>query len=71
MKVGEIAEAIAKLAPDQLARFRWWFTAFEAGENDEAFVTKASFVTNAAYFQRKTFLHNLYTSALILIRGPT
>ena len=27
----EIAEAIAKLPPDQLARFRRWFAAFEAG----------------------------------------
>ena len=31
MKVEEIAEAVAKLPPDQLARFRRWFTAFEAG----------------------------------------
>jgi hypothetical protein len=31
MKVQEIAEAIAKLPPDQLARFRRWFTAFEPG----------------------------------------
>jgi hypothetical protein len=30
MKVEEIAEAIAKLPPDQLARFHRWFTAFEA-----------------------------------------
>jgi hypothetical protein len=30
MKVEEIAEAVAKLPPDQLARFRRWFTAFEA-----------------------------------------
>jgi len=29
MKVEEIAEAVAKLPPDQLARFRRWFTAFE------------------------------------------
>jgi len=34
MKVEEIAEAIAKLPPDQLARFRRWFTAFEAGRTD-------------------------------------
>jgi hypothetical protein len=26
MKVEEIAEAVAKLPPDQLARFRRWFT---------------------------------------------
>jgi hypothetical protein len=34
MKVEEIAEAIAKLPPDQLARFRRWFTAFEADRGD-------------------------------------
>jgi hypothetical protein len=34
MKVEEIAEAVAKLPPDQLARFRRWFTAFEAGRTD-------------------------------------
>ena len=31
MKVEEIAEAIARLPPDQLTRFRRWFAAFEAG----------------------------------------
>jgi hypothetical protein len=31
MKVEEIAEAVAELPPDQLARFRRWFIAFEAG----------------------------------------
>jgi hypothetical protein len=36
MKVEEIAEAIAKLPPDELARFRRWFTAFEAGRPDHA-----------------------------------
>ena len=34
MKVEEIVKAIAKLPPDQLARFRRWFTAFEAGRTD-------------------------------------
>jgi hypothetical protein len=34
MKVEEIAEAVAKLPPDQLARLRLWFTAFEAGHAD-------------------------------------
>ena len=34
MKVEDIAEAIAKLPPDQLARFRHWFAAFEAGRTD-------------------------------------
>ena len=36
MKVEEIAEAITKLSPDQFARFRRWFTAFEAGRTDHA-----------------------------------
>ena len=36
MKVEEIAEAIAKLPPDQFVRFRRWFTAFEAGRADHA-----------------------------------
>ena len=36
MKVEEIAEAIAKLPPDELARFRRWFTAFEAGHVNHA-----------------------------------
>jgi hypothetical protein len=36
MKVEEIPEAIAKLPPDQLARFRRWLTAFEAGRTDHA-----------------------------------
>jgi hypothetical protein len=31
MKVEEIAEAVVKLPPEELARFRRWFTAFEAG----------------------------------------
>ena len=36
MKVEEIAEAVVKLPPDQLARFRRWFTAFEAGRTNHA-----------------------------------
>ncbi len=36
MKVEEIAEAVAKLPPDQLARFRRWFTEFEAGRTGRA-----------------------------------
>ena len=36
MKVEEIAEAVAKLPPDQLARFRRWFSAFEAGHTNQA-----------------------------------
>jgi hypothetical protein len=36
MKVGEIAEAIAKLPQDQLTASRRWFNAFEAGRADHA-----------------------------------
>src|SRR5580700_10289342 len=36
MKVEDIAEAVARLPPDELARFRRWFTAFEAGRTDHA-----------------------------------
>jgi hypothetical protein len=36
MKVEDIAEAVAKLPPDELARFRRWFAAFEAGRSDHA-----------------------------------
>ena len=36
MKVEEIAEAVANLPPDQLVRFRRWFTAFEAGRTNHA-----------------------------------
>jgi len=36
MKVEEIAEAVANLPPDQLARFRRWFAAFEAGRSNHA-----------------------------------
>ena len=36
MKVEEIAGLVAKLPPDQLARFRRWFTAFDAGRSDHA-----------------------------------
>jgi hypothetical protein len=36
MKIEEIAEAVANLPPDQLARFRRWFTAFEAGRTNHA-----------------------------------
>jgi hypothetical protein len=34
MKVEKIAEAVAKLSPDEFARFRRWFAAFEAGRTD-------------------------------------
>jgi hypothetical protein len=34
MKVEEIADAVANLPPEELARFRRWFAAFEAGRAD-------------------------------------
>ena len=36
MKVEEIAEAIAKLPPEELARFRRWFAAYESGRANHA-----------------------------------
>jgi len=36
MKVEEIAEAVAKLPPEEIARFRRWFTAFDAGRANHA-----------------------------------
>ena len=36
MKVEEIAEAVVNLPPDELARFRRWFTAFEASRTGDA-----------------------------------
>ena len=36
MKVVEIAEAVSKLPSDELARFRRWFAAFEAGRANHA-----------------------------------
>ena len=36
MKVEEIAEAVTRLPQDELARFRRWFAAFEAGRSDHA-----------------------------------
>ena len=36
MKVEEIAEAVAKLPPEELARFRRWFAAFESGRTNHA-----------------------------------
>ncbi len=36
MKVEDIAEAVSKLPPDELARFRRWFAAFEAGHANHA-----------------------------------
>ena len=36
MKVEEIAEAVSKLPPDELTRFRRWFAAFESGRSNHA-----------------------------------
>jgi hypothetical protein len=36
MNVEEIAEAVSKLTPEELARFRRWFAAFESGRSDHA-----------------------------------
>jgi hypothetical protein len=38
----EIAEAVAKLPPDQLARFRRWFAPFEAGRSNHELDSTAS-----------------------------
>ena len=54
MKVEEIAEAIAKLPPDQFARFRRWFTAFEAGRTDHA-EELGSTATKVARFAGRAF----------------
>jgi hypothetical protein len=58
MKVEEIAEVIAKLPPDQLARFRRWFTAFEAGRADhiqelDSAATKLGRLAGRAYADLK------------------
>jgi hypothetical protein len=58
MKVEEIAEAVAKLPPDQLARFRRWFTAFEANRPDhdkelDSAATKLGRFTGRAFAELK------------------
>jgi hypothetical protein len=58
MKVEEIAEAVAKLPPEQLARFRRWFTAFEAGrtnhvEEFESASTKLGRLAGRAFAELK------------------
>ena len=58
MKVEEIAEAVAKLPPDQLARFRSWFTAFEAGRTNhtaelDSTATKLGRLAGRAFAQLK------------------
>jgi hypothetical protein len=54
MNVEEIAEAVAKLPPDQLARFRRWFTAFEAGRTDHG-EELASAATKLGRFAGRAF----------------
>jgi hypothetical protein len=54
MKVEEIAEAVAKLSPDQLARFRRWFIAFEAGRTNHAEELDSS-ATKLGRFAGRTF----------------
>jgi hypothetical protein len=54
MRVEEIAEAIARLPPDQLARFRRWFTAFEAGRADHAEVLESTAI-KLGRFAGRTF----------------
>lgn len=34
MSIDELEKAVAKLPPDELARFRVWFEAFDAGRFD-------------------------------------
>jgi hypothetical protein len=41
MTVGEIEKAIADLPPDQLAKFRAWFEAFDAERFDQSFERNA------------------------------
>jgi hypothetical protein len=58
MKVEEIAEAVAKLPPDEFARFRRWFTAFEAGgaghsEEPESAATKFGRLAGRAFAELK------------------
>ena len=54
MKVEEIAEAVAKLPPDQFARFRRWFTAFEAGRPDHSDELKST-ATKLGRFAGRAF----------------
>jgi hypothetical protein len=58
MKVEEIAEAVAKLPPDQLDRFRRWFIAFEAGRTNhtaelDSTATKLGRLAGRAFAQLK------------------
>jgi hypothetical protein len=54
MKVEEIAEAIAKLPPEQFARFRKWFMAYEAGRADHKHELDST-ATKIGRFAGRTF----------------
>ena len=59
MKVEEIAEAVANLPPDQLARFRRWFTGLEAGRTNhveelDSAATKLGRLAGRAFAELKT-----------------
>jgi hypothetical protein len=49
MKVEEIAEAVGKLPPEQLARFRRWFAAFEAKRTNHAEELDAATISESDY----------------------
>lgn len=42
MTIEDLEKAVAKLAPDQLAKFRDWFEAFDAARFDEKIERDAS-----------------------------
>jgi hypothetical protein len=54
MKVEEIAEAVSKLPPDELTRFRRWFAAFEAGHANHAEVLDST-ATKLGRFAGRAF----------------
>jgi len=67
------AEAVAKLPPDQLARFRRWFTAFEAGRTDHAeeldsTATKLGRLAGRAFAELKSAGRNRESSCLYFSR---
>jgi hypothetical protein len=53
MKVEEIAEAVAKLPPDQLARFRRWFTADLQEPSEELAVKTAHLKEKLTKLERR------------------
>jgi hypothetical protein len=46
-------EEIAKLPPDQLARFRRWFAAFEAGRSDHSKELDSTAIAHSARHPRQ------------------